>query len=260
MVKGRKMRLWMQSVGAWTAGVRLFSVHWEMKWSIRRCWDALRATPHCLLLRGPGHRPVCFCSSLVPSACCLSDTQYSVNEWWIQGGHQAGSGSYENWWEPLRMLCWYILGSAFLSVVVYRSLIRWEGGPGWKRCCCRPGCVAVAHVCACVLRGRVSGVMRVWRHSLHDKTLILREASCGQLLGMDRHMKNRSWPGPSVPGHNCKSLVFRIIITLNIMSYENFAFWWHRTSLENADSQFTTKRTFKSISIIRRPRLSPLMC
>ena len=40
-------------------------------------------------------------------------------------------------------------------------LIRWEDGPGWKHCCCRPGCVTVTHVCACVLRGRVSGVMRV---------------------------------------------------------------------------------------------------
>lgn len=140
---------WGSECRVWECGLRCVSFQRSlgMKQSIRWCWDALRAAPHCLLLRGPGHRPVCFCSSLVPSACCLSDTQYSVNEWWIQGGP-----SYENWWEPLHML-WLIhsgISFPFWWLFAETCLIRWKEWLWLEPLLLSSQAVRQWHTCVCM--------------------------------------------------------------------------------------------------------------
>ena len=180
MVKGRKMRLWMQSVGVWTAGVCVFSV-------FTRKWNGAPVD-----VETPCEQPLIACFSVdlgtglfvfvhpwspVPAAYQTLSIQW-MNDGFRVDARQAVD-LCENWWEPLHMLWLIHSGISFPCWWLFTETcsIRWEGW-FWLEPLLLPSQAVWrdTRVCACVFRGRASGVMKVWRHSFHDKTRLLSKA------------------------------------------------------------------------------------
>lgn len=89
-----------------------------------------------------------------------------------------------------------------------------------------PGCMKMT--CVCGFRDRIPDIIKVWRCSFLDTALCVEKPGWGQLLRVDRCMKNSSQPSPSVPRNNHN---FRVVINMS-KCHVKTASWWCFPNLE----------------------------